>query len=80
MKTAFEKVLGECGWDYVEVETTGLCKKVTGGLGGERHYVQLRRKIFGIPVWKTWVESDMIVWRDIEPIVVEYYRSKENEK
>ena len=80
MKQAYE--LTECGdwatgmW-WSPVTTTGRCKKVTGGLDGEKHYVQVQRKLFGIPLWKSWVSANNIKW--VDPVIeTEYTCNCEN--
>lgn len=63
MKQAYEKVYDMYGYSFQKVETTGKCKKITGGVEEEEtHYVQVQRKLFGIPVWKTWVPIENIKW------------------
>lgn len=75
MKQAYE--LTTCGdWSctigWIPVKTTGLCKTIKGGVyNEERHYIQIQRKIFGIPCGKYWVAAENIKWCD--PIVETTY-------
>jgi hypothetical protein len=59
----------EYGWQKVEL--TGKCKRVTGGPYGDRNYVQIKNKFFGIPMGNMWVDEQDISYFD-EVSVVEY--------
>ena len=74
MKQAYVKHYEEYGFAWIPVEPTGICKKVTGGPYGEqgdRHYIQIQRRLFGIPFMKSWISEDDIRWFD--PIVETVY-------
>lgn len=53
--------------DYVKHELTGICKKVTGGVGSSGkpvHYYQAQQRLFGIPLWKYWIETSKLYFFD----------------
>lgn len=75
MKQAYHKRSDGCFNQYREVELTGLCKKVTGGSirKQERHYYQAQYRVFGIPIYKYWIDQDEVYF--IDPIEESYYYS-----
>lgn len=78
MKQAYKKVYNTHGlYDFVPVELTGKCKNVSGGpwwsdnFSSELNYVQVQRRVFGIPLGKYWVEKKSI--RICDPITEVVY-------
>lgn len=76
MKQAYKKVYHEYGfYNFVPVELTGKCKKVSGGpCNSETHYFQAQRRVFGIPLGKYWVTKASIEFFD--PVVEVVYDIK----
>lgn len=58
-------------WDFVPVELTGKCKRITYPSGDFLEYVQCQRRIFGIKCGTYWCLKGLIKW--LETMKVEYY-------
>lgn len=77
MKQPYKKIYyGDYGGAaQIPVELTGVCKKITGGPANrERHYYQVQRRLFGIPIEKYWVPKDEVEFFD--PVVETVYECK----
>jgi hypothetical protein len=63
------KYPGEFGYS-TPLELTGKCKRVYTNQY-ELVYSQVQRRIFGIPIWKSWILKSDIIWKEVPK--VEYY-------
>lgn len=70
-KEAYEKIFVDYGWALAgPLEFTGKCKKVNSQ-GEVNEFMQVQRRVFGLPLYKSWVNKSDIRWFD--KTTVEYY-------
>lgn len=75
MQQAYERRYDGFRHYWTPVELTGICKKITGGTGDhERHYYQVQRRWFGIPLGKYWKNKGGIEFFDV--VVETEYKCK----
>lgn len=53
-----------CLYYYGKAELTGQCLTKTGGPDGHEEFMQIQVRLFGIPLYKKWVEKDKIYFFD----------------
>jgi hypothetical protein len=70
MQEAYQRKIGDWHFYWKKVELTGMCKRVSGGPYGDRFYRQVQRRLFGIPVWKSWIPEDEISFFDKQKVAV----------
>lgn len=71
MREAYRKKFNDWGYHHWQkVELTGIYKQVHGGPYDERTFYQIQHRIFGIPVWKSWVREDDIKFFDKETATI----------
>jgi len=60
------KVAYEDNWRPLQpqIYPTGICKSTKGGPHEDREYLQVRVKLFGIPLWCRWVNKDYVKYYD----------------
>lgn len=78
MKQPYRRVFVDYGWDWVPVELTGKCKKITGGPGSQEDYYVAQARFLGIAIYKYLVRKDDVKFFD--PIVETIYECKCNEQ
>ena len=72
MKQAYYKAFSIYEYEkYKKAEITGLCKTIRGGPYGIRKMTQIQHRLLGIPLWKSWIDSEDVYYFNKE--TVEYY-------
>lgn len=78
MKEAYKLEFYDYFSEWVPVELTGICKKVTGGPREECYFYQAQRRLFGFPIGKYWISEENIKFFD--PVVETEYQCNKNLK